>query len=51
MSMAYVSVGHSDRMARAIRRLQSVRFDSDCISSLSLLIFYVSTFIPTETID
>ena len=38
MPKVSVSVGHVGRMSRPFWRLPSVRFDSDCISSLSLLI-------------
>ena len=49
MPSVSVSVGHSGRLSRPHRRLLSVRLDSDYIDSLSLLIFYFLTFIPTVT--
>ena len=51
MPSVSVSVGHSGRMSRPLRMLSSIRLDSDCIGTLSLLIFYFVTFIPTVTFN
>ena len=44
-----VSVGHSGRMSRPLRRLQSVWFDYFCITSLSLFILYPDNMINNIT--